>query len=170
MNFADYITDIPDFPKEGVLFRDITSLLQNGEAFHAVIDQMAEQTKGLDFDVVVGAEARGFMFGSALAYKLNKAFVPVRKKGKLPRETVSAEYDLEYGTATLEMHKDAFQPGDKVLIVDDLIATGGTIDAIIRMTEGMGGIVAGVCALMELEDMKGREMIGDYPTFSLLVY
>ena len=114
MNFADYITDIPDFPKEGVLFRDITSLLQNGEAFHAVIDQMAEQTKGLDFDVVVGAEARGFMFGSALAYKLNKAFVPVRKKGKLPRETVSAEYDLEYGTATLEMHKDAFQPGDKV--------------------------------------------------------
>jgi len=170
MNLADYITAIPDYPKPGVLFRDITTLLADGEAFHETIDQMAARTADLDFDLIIGSEARGFIFGTPLAYLLRKPFALVRKKGKLPRETVSAEYDLEYGTASLEMHRDAIRPGQRVLIVDDLMATGGTIQAMIRLTESLGGVVAGVLVLMELKDLAGRAAIGDYRVDSLLVY
>ena len=170
MNLDDYITTIPDHPKPGVLFRDITSLLADGPAFHEAIDQMAAKVADLDFDVIIGSEARGFIFGTPLAYLLKKPFVLVRKKGKLPRETVSVEYDLEYGTATLEMHKDAIRPGQRILVVDDLIATGGTIEAMIRMTEGLGGVVAGVNVLMELKDLGGRQAIDGYRVDSVLVY
>ena len=131
---------------------------------------MAAKVADLDFDVIIGSEARGFIFGTPLAYLLKKPFVLVRKKGKLPRQTVSVEYDLEYGTATLEMHRDAIRPGQRILIVDDLIATGGTIEAMIRMTEGLGGVVAGVNVLMELKDLGGREVIRGYRLDSVLVY
>ena len=170
MNLDDYITKIPDYPKPGVLFRDITSLLDNGPAFHEAIEQMAAKVADLDFDLIIGSEARGFLFGTPLAYLRNKPFVLVRKKGKLPRETVSAEYELEYGTATLEMHKDAIRPGQKVLIVDDLIATGGTIRAMITMTESLGGEVTGVNVLMELKDLGGRSVLDGYRLDSVLVY
>ena len=170
MNLDDFITKIPDYPKPGVLFRDITSLLDNGPAFHEAIEQMAANASDLDFDVIIGSEARGFIFGTPLAYKLSKPFVLVRKKGKLPRETISAEYELEYGTATLEMHKDAIKPGQRVLIVDDLIATGGTIRAMIKMTEALGGEVAGVNVLMELKDLGGRALLDGYRLSSVLVY
>ena len=138
MNIADYIAEIPDYPKPGILFRDITTLLADGEAFHEAIEQMAAKVADLDFDVIIGSEARGFLFGTPLAYKLRKPFALVRKKGKLPRQTISADYTLEYGTATLEMHRDAVQSGQRVLIVDDLIATGGTIQAMVELTETLG--------------------------------
>ena len=170
MNLDAYITKIPDYPKPGVLFRDITTLVANGPAFHEAIDRMAAMVADLDFDLIIGSEARGFIFGTPLAYKLGKPFALVRKKGKLPRETVSADYELEYGTATLEMHRDAIRPGQRVLIVDDLIATGGTIKAMIRMTEGLGGVVAGVAVLMELKDLGGRAAIGGCRLDSVLVY
>ena len=170
MNLDDYITRIPDHPKPGVLFRDITSLLADGEAFHEAIDQMAAKVADLDFDVIIGSEARGFIFGTPLAYLLRKPFALVRKKGKLPRQTISADYDLEYGTATLEMHRDAIRPGQKVLIVDDLIATGGTVRAMIEMTEALGGTVAGVNVLMELKDLGGRAAISGCRLDSVLVY
>ena len=170
MNIADYIAEIPDYPKPGILFRDITTLLADGEAFHAAIDQMADTVSDLDFDLIIGSEARGFIFGTPLAYKLRKPFALVRKKGKLPRQTVSADYALEYGTATLEMHKDSIQPGQKVLIVDDLMATGGTIQAMARLTETLGGTVAGVLVLMELKDLGCREMLKDYRLESVVVY
>ena len=170
MNIADYIAEIPDYPKPGVLFRDITTLLADGEAFHEAIEQMAAKVSDLDFDLIIGSEARGFLFGTPLAYKLHKPFVLVRKKGKLPRQTVSADYALEYGTATLEMHKDSIKPGQKVLIVDDLMATGGTIQAMARLTETLGGTVAGVLVLMELKDLGCREMLKDYRLESVVVY
>ena len=170
MNIADYIAEIPDYPKPGVLFRDITTLLADGEAFHEAIDQMAAKVADLDFDLIIGSEARGFLFGTPLAYKLHKPFALVRKKGKLPRQTVSADYALEYGTATLEMHKDSIKPGQKVLIVDDLIATGGTIQAMAQLTETLGGSVAGVLVLMELKDLGGREVLKDYRLESVVVY
>ena len=170
MNLDDYITKIPDYPQPGVLFRDITSLLDNGPALHEAIDQMAAKVADLDFDVVIGSEARGFIFGTPLAYLRNKPFVLVRKKGKLPRETISADYDLEYGTATLEMHRDSIRPGQKVLIVDDLMATGGTVKAMIRLTESLGGQVAGVNVLMELADLNGRAALEGYRLDSILVY
>ena len=170
MNIADYIAEIPDYPKPGVLFRDITTLLADGEAFHEAIDQMAAKVADLDFDVIIGSEARGFLFGTPLAYKLHKPFALVRKKGKLPRQTVSADYALEYGTATLEMHKDSIKPGQKVLIVDDLMATGGTIQAMAQLTETLGGTVAGVLVLMELKDLGCREILKDYRLESVVVY
>ena len=170
MNIADYIAEIPDYPKPGVLFRDITTLLADGEAFHEAIEQMAAKVADLDFDLIIGSEARGFLFGTPLAYKLRKPFVLVRKKGKLPRQTVSADYALEYGTATLEMHQDSIKPGQKVLIVDDLIATGGTIQAMARLTETLGGSVAGVLVLMELKDLGCREILKDYRLESVVVY
>lgn len=170
MNIADYIAEIPDYPKPGVLFRDITTLLADGEAFHEAIEQMAAKVADLDFDLIIGSEARGFLFGTPLAYKLRKPFVLVRKKGKLPRQTVSADYALEYGTATLEMHQDAIKPGQKVLIVDDLMATGGTIQAMARLTETLGGTVAGVLVLMELKDLGCREILKDYRLESVVVY
>ena len=170
MNIADYIAEIPDYPKPGVLFRDITTLLADGEAFHEAIEQMAAKVADLDFYLIIGSEARGFLFGTPLAYKLHKPFALVRKKGKLPRQTVSADYALEYGTATLEMHKDSIQPGQKVLIVDDLMATGGTIQAMARLTETLGGTVAGVLVLMELKDLGCREILKDYRLESVVVY
>lgn len=170
MNIADYIAEIPDYPKPGVLFRDITTLLADGEAFHEAIEQMAAKVADLDFDLIIGSEARGFLFGTPLAYKLHKPFALVRKKGKLPRQTVSADYALEYGTATLEMHKDSIRPGQKVLIVDDLMATGGTIQAMARLTETLGGAVAGVLVLMELKDLGCREILKDYRLESVVVY
>ncbi len=170
MNIADYIAEIPDYPKPGILFRDITTLLADGEAFHTAIDQMADKVSDLDFDLIIGSEARGFIFGTPLAYKLRKPFALVRKKGKLPRQTVSADYALEYGTATLEMHKDSIRPGQKVLIVDDLMATGGTIQAMARLTETLGGSVAGVLVLMELKDLGCREILKDYRLESVVVY
>ena len=170
MNIADYIAEIPDYPKPGILFRDITTLLADGEAFHAAIDQMADTVSDLDFDLIIGSEARGFIFGTPLAYKLRKPFALVRKKGKLPRQTVSADYALEYGTATLEMHRDSIRPGQKVLIVDDLMATGGTIQAMARLTETLGGSVAGVLVLMELKDLGCREILKDYRLESVVVY
>ena len=170
MNIADYIAEIPDYPKPGVLFRDITTLLADGEAFHEAIEQMAAKVADLDFDLIIGSEARGFLFGTPLAYKLHKPFALVRKKGKLPRQTVSADYALEYGTATLEMHKDSIRPGQKVLIVDDLMATGGTIQAMARLTETLGGSVAGVLVLMELKDLGCREILKDYRLESVVVY
>ena len=170
MNIADYIAEIPDYPKPGVLFRDITTLLADGEAFHESIEQMAAKVADLDFDLIIGSEARGFLFGTPLAYKLHKPFALVRKKGKLPRQTVSADYALEYGTATLEMHKDSIRPGQKVLIVDDLMATGGTIQAMARLTETLGGTVAGVLVLMELKDLGCREILKDYRLESVVVY
>ena len=170
MNIADYIAEIPDYPKPGILFRDITTLLADGEAFHAAIDQMADTVSDLDFDLIIGSEARGFIFGTPLAYKLRKPFALVRKKGKLPRQTVSADYALEYGTATLEMHRDSIRPGQKVLIVDDLMATGGTIQAMARLTETLGGTVAGVLVLMELKDLGCREILKDYRLESVVVY
>ena len=129
----EYVKSIPDFPEKGIIFRDVTSVLQDAEGLHLAIDQMQEKLEGVDFDVVLGPESRGFIFGVPIAYNMHKAFVPVRKKGKLPRATISQTYDLEYGTATIEIHKDAIQPGQKVVIIDDLIATGGTTEAIIKM-------------------------------------
>ena len=170
MNLDSYIAKIPDYPKPGVLFRDISPLLGNGEAFHEAIDQMGARTADLDFDLIIGSEARGFIFGTPLAYLLKKPFIPVRKKGKLPQETVSVEYELEYGTATLEIHKDAIRPGQRILIVDDLIATGGTIQAMKELTESLGGQVVGVCVLMELKDLGARALLDGVRVDSVLVY
>ena len=166
----DYVRTIPDFPEKGIMFRDITSVLQDADGRHLAIDTMQDLVKDLDFDVVVGAESRGFIFGTPIAYNLHKPFVLIRKKGKLPCETVEVDYDLEYGKATLEMHKDSIKKGQKVLIVDDLIATGGTTEAMIRLVESLGGEVAGVLVMMELAGLKGREKISRYRLDSAVVY
>ena len=166
----EYVRTIPDFPEPGIMFRDITSVLQDPDGLQLAINEMQKLVSDLDFDVVVGAESRGFIFGTAIAYNMKKSFVMIRKKGKLPCETISEDYELEYGTATLEIHKDAITKGQKVLIVDDLIATGGTTKAMIRMIERLGGEVAGVLVMMELRGLKGREALGDYKLFSALSY
>ena len=166
----DYVTSIPDFPEPGIIFRDITTILQDGEGLHQAVDQLIAMTDGLDFDLVVGPESRGFIFGTPIAYNNHKPFVLIRKKGKLPCETVSMEYELEYGTAVIEIHKDAIRPGQKVLIVDDLIATGGTTEAMIRLVESLGGQVVGVVVLMELMGLKGREKIAGYRLESAIQY
>lgn len=166
----EYVRSIPDFPEEGIIFRDVTSVLQDADGLHLAIDLMQEKVRDLDFDVVVGPESRGFIFGVPIAYNLRKPFVPVRKKGKLPCETVSVEYDLEYGSAVIEIHKDSIKPGQKVLIVDDLMATGGTIEAIIKLVEGLGGEVVGTVFLMELAGLKGREKLKDVRVDSVIVY
>ena len=165
-----YVRSIPDFPEKGIIFRDITSVIQSPEGLKKSIDGMVESLKDVDFDIVLGPESRGFIFGMPVAYALKKGFVPVRKKGKLPCETIEIEYELEYGTAILEIHKDAIKPGDKVVIVDDLIATGGTIEAIIKMVESLGGEVVKVQFLMELAGLKGREKLSNYDVDSLLIY
>ncbi|MDO5155865.1 MAG: adenine phosphoribosyltransferase [Eubacteriales bacterium] len=165
-----YVRSIPDFPEPGIIFRDITSVIQNPEGLKRSIDGMIESLKDVEFNVVLGPESRGFIFGMPVAYALNKGFVPVRKKGKLPCETIEKEYELEYGTATIEMHKDAIRPGDKVVIVDDLIATGGTIEAIISMVESLGGEVVKIQFLMELAGLNGREKLKGYDVDSLLIY
>ncbi|MEI0539175.1 adenine phosphoribosyltransferase [Brachyspira pulli] len=170
MELKNYIRNIQDYPKEGILFRDITTLLQNKDAFKYAIDQMAEQVSNEKIDYIVGAESRGFLIGSALAYKMNCGFIPVRKKGKLPYKTISEEYALEYGTDTLYMHEDALKKGDRVLIVDDLIATGGTALAMIKMVEKLGATVVGSSFLIELKELDGRKEISKYPVNVLIEY
>lgn len=166
----EYVKSIPDFPEKGIIFRDVTSVLQDADGLHLAIDQMQEKLDGVDFDIVLGPESRGFIFGVPIAYNLHKAFVPVRKKGKLPRATISKTYDLEYGTATIEIHKDAILPGQKVVIIDDLIATGGTTEAIIKLVEELGGEVVKIVFLMELAGLNGREKLKDYSVDSAIIY
>ena len=166
----EYVRSIPDYPEKGIIFRDVTSILQDADGLALAIDSMQALLDGLDFDVIVGTESRGFIFGVPIAYNLHKPFVPVRKKGKLPCETISRTYDLEYGTATVEMHKDSIKPGQKVVIVDDLIATGGTIEASIAMVEALGGQVVKVIFLMELAGLKGRERLAGYDVASVIRY
>ena len=166
----EYVKSIPDFPEKGIIFRDVTSVLQDADGLHLAIDEMQKFLADVEFDVIAGTESRGFIFGVPIAYNLHKAFVPVRKKGKLPRETVSAEYELEYGKAEIEMHKDAIQPGQKVVLVDDLIATGGTIEAAARLVEELGGEVVKIIFLMELEGLKGREKLKGYDVESVIHY
>ena len=166
----EYVTSSPDFPEKGIIFRDVTSVLQDADGLHLAIDEMQKFLEGVEFDVIAGTESRGFIFGVPIAYNLHKAYVPVRKKGKLPRETVSAEYELEYGKAEIEMHKDAIRPGQKVVLVDDLIATGGTIEAAARLVEELGGEVVKIIFLMELEGLKGREKLKGYDVESVIHY
>lgn len=166
----DYVRSIPDFPEPGIIFRDVTTILQDADGLHLAVDEILDMLKDVDFDVVVGPESRGFIFGVPVAYTAHKGFVPVRKKGKLPCETVSMEYDLEYGSAVIEIHKDAIKPGQKVVIVDDLIATGGTIEAIIKLIEGLGGEVVKICFVMELAGLKGREKLSGYDVDSIITY
>ena len=166
----DYVRSIPDFPEKGIIFRDITTVLQDPEGLHLAIDLMQEKLKDTEYDVVVGPESRGFIFGVPIAYNMKKAFVPVRKKGKLPCETVEMSYDLEYGSAIIEMHKDAILPGQKVVIIDDLIATGGTIEAIVKLVESLGGEVVKIVFLMELAGLEGRKRLAGKQVESVLCY
>lgn len=166
----EYVRSIPDFPEKGIIFRDVTSVLQDADGLQLAVDTMQDLVKDLEFDVVVGPESRGFIFGTPIAYNLKKPFVLVRKKGKLPCETVSLEYDLEYGNATIEMHKDSIKPGQKILIVDDLIATGGTTKAMIRLIESLGGEVVGIVVLIELAGLQGRDKLKDYRLESAICY
>ena len=166
----DYVRTIPDFPEKGIMFRDITTVLKDPDGFKLAIDQMVDMVKDLDFDVVAGTESRGFIFGTPIAYLLHKPFVLVRKKGKLPAETVEQDYDLEYGKATVEMHKDAILPGQKVILVDDLVATGGTIEAAAQLVEKLGGEVVKMLFLMELAGLNGRERLKKYDISSVIVY
>ena len=166
----EYVRTIPNFPKEGIMFRDVTSVIQDPEGLKLAIDSMQDKIKDLDFDLVMGAESRGFVFGTPIAYNLNKGFVMCRKKGKLPCETISESYALEYGEATLEIHKDSIKPGQKVLIVDDLIATGGTVEAMIKLVEDLGGQVAGIVFLIELVDLHGRDKLKGYNVYSAIEY
>ena len=165
-----YIRSIPDFPEEGIIFRDVTSVIQDAEGFKLAIDSMQEKIADLEYDVVVGAESRGFIFGAPLAYNNHKPLVIIHKKGKLPCETISQEYELEYGTATIEIHKDAIKPGQKVLLVDDLMATGGTNEAMIKLVEALGGEVVGVLVLIELAGLKGRERLNKYRVDAAITY
>lgn len=165
-----YVRSIKDFPEKGIIFRDITSVVQNPNGVKESINGMIQRLKNQEFDIVVGPESRGFIFGMPIAYAMGKGFVPVRKKGKLPCETIQEEYELEYGTDILEMHKDAIKPGDKVVIVDDLIATGGTMEAIIKMIEKLGGEVVQIQFLIELSGLNGRERLKEYLVDSLIVY
>ena len=166
----DYVRSIPDFPEPGIIFRDVTSILQDADGFQLAIDSLMDLLKDVDADVIVGAESRGFIFGAPLAYNLHKPFVLVRKKGKLPCETISRAYDLEYGSAVIEMHKDSIKPGQKVVLVDDLIATGGTIEAAAKLIEELGGIVVKIIFVMELAGLNGRERLKDYDVASVICY
>jgi len=166
----DYVTTIPDFPKEGIMFRDITSVIEDPRGFRLAVDGLIASLKGEDFDLVVGSESRGFVFGAPVAYAMGKGFVLVRKKGKLPRETISESYDLEYGSAVLEMHTDSIRKGQKIVIIDDLIATGGTTQAVIKMVEKLGGKVVKICFVMELAGLEGRKVLKGYQVESLIIY
>lgn len=170
MDLKKKIRNIPDFPKKGIVFRDITTLLADPEAFKESVEKLYERYKDEEIDAVLGAEARGFIFGAVLAYKLGVGFIPVRKPGKLPFKTTKVSYDLEYGSNILEMHLDAVKKGDRVLIVDDLVATGGTAKAKAELVEKMGGKVSGFCFLIELEFLKPRELLKGYDVFSLITY
>lgn len=166
----DYVRSIPDFPEPGIIFRDVTSILQDADGLHLAIDMILDELKDVEYDVVVGPESRGFIFGVPVAYTQHKSFVPVRKKGKLPCETISAEYDLEYGSAVIEMHKDSIKPGQKVVIIDDLMATGGTMEAIIKLVEQLGGEVVKICFVMELAGLNGRAKLEGYNVSSAIIY
>ena len=166
----EYVRSIPDFPEEGIIFRDVTSILEDAEGLHLAIDLIQEKIGDTEFDIVVGPESRGFIFGMPVAYNLHKSFVPVRKKGKLPCETVSMQYELEYGSAEIEVHKSAIKPGQKVVIVDDLMATGGTMEAIIKLIEQLGGEFVKIVCLMELAGLKGREKLHAYDMESVILY
>ncbi len=170
MELAQSIRNIPDFPVQGILFRDITTLLKDPDAFQEAIDALLDRYLDEDVDLVAAIEARGFIFGAPLAYELAAGFVPIRKPGKLPAETISASYTLEYGTNTLEMHKDAIEPGQRVLLVDDLVATGGSAKAAAELIERLGGEVVGIVFLIELTDLKGLEQLEGYDVFSLIKF
>ncbi|MBR5341523.1 MAG: adenine phosphoribosyltransferase [Erysipelotrichaceae bacterium] len=170
MDLNSYIACIPDFPTKGILFRDITPLMADGEAYHYACEKLAEYARSVNADLVVGPESRGFLFGCPIANMLNIGFVPIRKPGKLPRQTISFKYELEYGENELYIHKDAIKPGQRVLIVDDLVATGGTADAATKLIEELGGEVAGCAFLIELEGLGGREKLSNYDVFTLLKY
>ncbi|WP_100406588.1 adenine phosphoribosyltransferase [Bacillus solitudinis] len=170
MDFKKYITIVEDYPKNGILFKDITTLMQEGEVYKAAIDEMAAFARDKDIDLVVGPEARGFVIGCPISYALEKGFVPVRKAGKLPRDVISVDYGLEYGKDVLTIHRDAIKKGQRILITDDLLATGGTIEATIKMVEDLGGIVVGIAFLIELGYLNGRERLNNYELFSLMTY
>ena len=166
----EYVRSIPDFPEPGIIFRDVTSVIQDADGLQLAIDSMQDCLKGVDFDVITGLESRGFIFGMPIAYNLHKPFVLVRKAGKLPCETISRTYDLEYGSATIEMHKDSIKPGQKVVIVDDLIATGGTVEAAAKLVEQLGGEVVKIVFLMELAGLEGRKKLEKYDVASVIRY
>ena len=170
MNLKDYVASIPDFPQEGILFRDITPLMAAGEAFHYACEELIDYAKKVGAQVVAGPESRGFIFGCPVAHEMKIGFVPVRKPNKLPRKTISYKYDLEYGSNELHMHADAIKPGQKVLIIDDLLATGGTVEATAKMIEELGGEVVGCAFLIELEGLGGREKLNKYDVFTLMKY
>lgn len=169
-NLEEYVRNINDFPKKGIIYRDVTTVLSDADGLKLAIESMQKLIENTEFDVVVAPESRGFIFGMPIAYNMNKAFVPVRKKGKLPSETISEDYDLEYGSATLEIHKDAIKPGQKVVIVDDLVATGGTLQAIIKLVERLGGQVVKICSLIELVDLNARELLKGYEIGSCIEF
>ena len=169
-DLESYVRSIPDFPEEGIIFRDITTVIQSADGFKLAIDTMQDLIKDLEYDVVVGAESRGFIFGAPIAYNNHKEFAIIRKAGKLPCATISQEYQLEYGTAVVEIHKDAIKPGQKVLLVDDLMATGGTNEAMIKLVEKLGGEVVGVVVLIELAGLKGRERLANYRVEAAITY
>ena len=166
----EYVRSIPDFPEPGIIFRDVTSILQDADGLQLAIDSIQDKLKNVDVDVIAGTESRGFIFGVPVAYNLHKPFVPIRKKGKLPCETISQDYDLEYGSATIEMHKDAIKPGQRVVIIDDLIATGGTNEAMVKLIEGLGGKVVKTVFLMELAGLKGRDRLEGYDVDAVITY
>lgn len=170
MDLKKYVSEVPDWPKKGVSFKDITTIMDNGPAYKYATDQMVEYAREKEVDIVVGPEARGFIIGCPVAYSMGIGFAPVRKEGKLPREVIKYEYELEYGTNVLTMHKDAISPGQRVLITDDLLATGGTIEATIHLVESLGGIVVGIAFLIELEYLGGRKLLEGYDTISLITY
>jgi adenine phosphoribosyltransferase len=170
MNLTELIRDVPDFPVPGILFRDITTLLKEGPAFQNVIDRLCEQLSTVKVEKVVAIESRGFIFGAPIAYKLGVGFVPVRKLGKLPADTITAEYDLEYGTNTVEMHRDAIKQGEAIVIVDDLLATGGTTRATIELVEQLGGEISALAFLIELTELGAREYLDDYKIITLIRY
>ena len=170
MDISAYIRDVPDFPKPGILFKDITPLLQNGPAFREVIDGWKKRFEGLNIDAIVGVDARGFIFGTALAYALVLPFVPVRKKGKLPHDTISEDFELEYGTNTMEIHVDAVSDGHRVVLVDDLLATGGTMAAVVQLVEKLGAEIVEIVFVVELSFLNGRSLLGDRPVSSLIQY
>ena len=170
MDLKQYVTTVENWPKEGISFKDITTIMDNGPAYKYATDQIVEYAKEVGAEIIVGPEARGFIIGCPVAYALEIGFAPVRKPGKLPREVISADYGLEYGTDTLTMHKDAIKPGQKVLICDDLLATGGTVEATVRLIEELGGVVVGAAFIIELMDLHGRDKIGGYPIKTLIQY
>ena len=170
MELKSFIRDIPDFPEPGILYRDITPLLQNTAAFASAVDQLREHFNPADFDVIVPVESRGFLFGAPMAYRMGKPLVPVRKPGKLPSATYSTEYHLEYGSNAMEIHVDGINPGQRVLILDDLLATGGTLAATARLVEKAGGVIAGIGVVIELTDLDGRSQLKGYDLFSLVQY